>query len=82
MDSSYAIVNGEIARVGDQIGEYQVLRIEKKKIIFIKDGEPLEIELKGRENEKTKRLAICLCIVRYPYEHTNGNTQAQNPGTG
>jgi hypothetical protein len=44
---SYAIVNGEIARVGDQIGAYQVLRIEKKKIIFIKDGEPLEIELKG-----------------------------------
>jgi hypothetical protein len=43
---SYAIVNGDIVKVGDAAGNYQVLKIEKNKVIFIKDGEPSEIELK------------------------------------
>ncbi|MFA4842729.1 MAG: hypothetical protein WC658_02725 [Candidatus Omnitrophota bacterium] len=43
---SYAIVNAEVVKIGDAVGGYQVLRIEKNKIIFIKDGEPTEIELK------------------------------------
>jgi len=46
---SYALVNGEVARVSDYIGEYQVLRIEKRKVIFIKDSVTSEVELKKEE---------------------------------
>jgi len=45
----YAIVNGDIVKVGDTIGAYQVLKIEKKKVVFIKDGQITEIELKKEE---------------------------------
>lgn len=43
---SYAIVNGEIVKIGDAIGDYQVLKIENNKVIFIKEGQPMEVELK------------------------------------
>ena len=43
---SYAIVNGEVVRVSDKIGDYQVLKIEKNKVIFIKQGQTTEVELK------------------------------------
>ena len=43
---SYAIVNGSVVKVGDFVGDYQVLKIEEKKVIFIKDGQPFEVELK------------------------------------
>ncbi len=43
---SYAIVNGEVVRVSDKIGDYQVLKIEKNKVIFIKNGQITEVELK------------------------------------
>lgn len=43
---SYAIVNGSVIKVGDFVGDYQVLKIEEKKVVFIKDGQPLEVELK------------------------------------
>jgi hypothetical protein len=46
---SYALVNGEPVRVGDMAGEYQVLKIEKTKVIFIKEGQTLERELKKEE---------------------------------
>jgi len=46
---SYAIVNGEVVKTGDKSGDYQVLKIEKNKVIFIKEGEPIEIELKREE---------------------------------
>ncbi|MDP2941102.1 MAG: general secretion pathway protein GspB [Candidatus Omnitrophota bacterium] len=46
---SYAIVNAEVVRIGDFIGGYQVLRIEKNKVILVKEGEPLELELKKEE---------------------------------
>ena len=37
---SYAIVNGEVASVGDRVGAYRVLKIEKDKVIFLnKDGQ-------------------------------------------
>jgi len=45
-DLSYAIVNGEVFKVGDKVGDFLVLKIKKNKVIFIKDGQPLEIELK------------------------------------
>jgi len=46
---SYAIVNQDVVKVSDVVGEYQVLKIEKNRVIFVKDGEPLEIELKKEE---------------------------------
>lgn len=46
---SYAIVNGEIVNVGDKVGEFQVLKIEKDKVIFIKEGQAKEVELKREE---------------------------------
>jgi len=42
---SYAIINAEVVRIGDSIGNYRVLKIEEKKIILIKDGVISEIEL-------------------------------------
>ena len=46
---SYAVVNGEIVKIGDRVDVYQVLKIEKEKIILIKEGEPLELHLKKEE---------------------------------
>ena len=46
---SFAIVNGEVVRVGDKIGDHQVLKIEKNKVLFIKEGEITEMELKKEE---------------------------------
>ena len=46
---SCAIVNGEVVRVGDKAGGFQVLKIQKDKVVFIKDGQPTEIELKKEE---------------------------------
>ncbi len=46
---SYGIVNGEVVKVGDAAGGYQVLKIEKNKIAFIKDGKITEVQLKEEE---------------------------------
>jgi hypothetical protein len=47
---SFAIVNANVVGIGDMVGDYQVLKILKNKVIFIRNGEPLEIELnKGGE---------------------------------
>jgi type IV pilus assembly protein PilO len=46
---SYAIVNAEVVKIGDKCGDYQVLKIQKNKVIFIKEGQPTEIELKKEE---------------------------------
>ena len=43
---SYAIVNGLVVKVGDFVGNYQVLKIEENKVVFIKEGQPFEVELK------------------------------------
>ena len=42
---SYAIVNGMVVGVGDRIGEYRVLKILEKKVIFIKDNQIVEFDL-------------------------------------
>ena len=47
--TSCAIVNGEIVRIGDKVGEFQVLKIEERKVIFIKEGQTIEVELKKEE---------------------------------
>lgn len=52
---SYAVVNGEVVKVGDKISDYQVLRIQQNKIIFIKEGEPMEVELKKEEESENPK---------------------------
>ena len=46
---SYAIVNGFVVKISDTVCNYQVLKIEKNKVSFIKDGQITEIELKKEE---------------------------------
>jgi hypothetical protein len=46
---SYAIVNGMVVKAGDFVGDYQVLKIEEGKVIFIKEGQSFEVELKKEE---------------------------------
>ncbi|MCX5668803.1 MAG: hypothetical protein NTX89_01600 [Candidatus Omnitrophica bacterium] len=46
---SFAIVNTNVVGIGDIVGDYQVLKIQENKVIFIKDGEPLEVELTKEE---------------------------------
>jgi hypothetical protein len=48
---SFAIVNATVVGIGDSVGDYQVLKIYANKVIFIKDGEPLDVELIKREAE-------------------------------
>ncbi len=43
---SYALVNSEVVKIGDTIDGYQVLKIEEKRVIFIKDGDLKEIPIK------------------------------------
>jgi len=43
---SYAIINGDIVKVGDEVGEYSVLKIENDKVILIKEGETYELTIK------------------------------------
>jgi len=42
---SFAIANTLVVGVGDMVGDYRVLEIQENKVIFIKDGESLEVEL-------------------------------------
>ena len=44
-DLRLAIVNANVVGIGDLVGDYQVLKIYENKVIIIKDGEPLEVEL-------------------------------------
>ena len=43
--SSYAIINGEVAKAGSNIGNCEIVRIEKNKVFFAKDGQLQELEL-------------------------------------
>ncbi|MDD5097544.1 MAG: hypothetical protein PHU59_03545 [Candidatus Omnitrophica bacterium] len=46
---SFAIVNTNVVGIGDTVGDYQILKIQENKVIFIKDGVPLEVELTKEE---------------------------------
>lgn len=46
---SIAIINGELVRVGESIGNAVITRIEPNKITLIKDNEKVEIELRREE---------------------------------
>ena len=41
----FAIVNTKVVGVDDMVGDYQVLNIQENKVIFVKDGVLLEVEL-------------------------------------
>jgi hypothetical protein len=38
-----------VVKIGDTVGDYQVLKIEKNRVILIKEGQSLEVELKKEE---------------------------------
>lgn len=46
---SYAIVNSDVVGVGDTVGDYRVLKVLPNKVIFIKDGQAVEIEISKEE---------------------------------
>jgi hypothetical protein len=48
---SFAVVNTAVVGIGDSVGDYQVLKIFADKVIFIKNGEPLEVELTKKEEK-------------------------------
>lgn len=48
-NTSYAIVNDQIIKKGDIIGEYQVFKIEINKVIFIKGEESIEVTIEKEE---------------------------------
>jgi hypothetical protein len=48
---SYAIVNDNVVKTGDSIQDYRVLKIEEKKVTFIREGQTTEISIK-KEGEK------------------------------
>lgn len=43
---SYAIVNGLVVEIGSYVKDYQVLKIEENKVLFIREGEIFEGNLK------------------------------------
>lgn len=47
--SSYAVINSEVYKAGDTFGEYKIIAIHPKKIIFTKSGEEFEREFKKEE---------------------------------
>lgn len=52
---SYALINGAVAKVGDFVLDYQVLKIEENRVILIKEGQITELELKrGKNKDETK----------------------------
>ena len=43
--ASYAVMDGEVFRVGDAAGDYQIIKIELRKVIMQKAGRELTVEL-------------------------------------
>jgi hypothetical protein len=44
---SYAVVNGIVVKTGDLVGEYQVLKIDEKEVLFMREGQEKRVELKA-----------------------------------
>ena len=47
--SSYAIVNGNVLELGDNINEYKVLSIEEACVVLANGAQTLKLELKKEE---------------------------------
>ena len=41
-----AIINGSVVEIGDSVGQYKIESIESKKVIFSKENEIFELDLK------------------------------------
>jgi hypothetical protein len=46
---SYIIVKGDVFGIGDWVGEYQLYKIEKNRVVFLKEGEETEVLVKEEE---------------------------------
>lgn len=46
---SYAMLNGQVVKVGESVKDYQIYRIEENKVHLTKDGELFELGLKKEE---------------------------------
>jgi hypothetical protein len=46
---SYAIVDSSVVKIGDVIGDYQVLKIEEDRVVFIKEGQIKEVLLQKED---------------------------------
>ena len=46
---SYALVNGSVVKVGEFVNDFQVLKIEPNKVVFIREGQPLDVFLQKEE---------------------------------
>ncbi|MCF7908109.1 MAG: general secretion pathway protein GspB [Candidatus Omnitrophica bacterium] len=44
-EESVAIINNEVVKIGDMIGEYKVLTIERRKVILEKNNQGFTLEL-------------------------------------
>ncbi len=43
---SYAVVDGMVVKVGDMVNGYQVVRIEEKEVVFMREGQEKILDLK------------------------------------
>ncbi len=46
---SYAVMDGEVLRVGDAAGDYQIIKIEAQKVVLQKAGREFTVELKKED---------------------------------
>ncbi|RKY31104.1 MAG: hypothetical protein DRP74_05615, partial [Candidatus Omnitrophota bacterium] len=47
--SSYAIINQEIVKANDRVGEYLVYKVERSKVILVKGHKYMELKLEKEE---------------------------------
>jgi hypothetical protein len=47
--ASYAVMEGEVFRVGDAAGDYQIIKIEAQKVVLQKAGREFTVELKKED---------------------------------
>lgn len=46
---SYAVMDGEVFRAGDMVGDYQIIRIDSNKVIMQKANQVFELELRKED---------------------------------
>lgn len=46
---SCAVIEGQVVKTGDTLGDYQVLKIEKNQVLLIKEGQIKALELQKEE---------------------------------
>ena len=46
---SCAVINSEIVKAGDKIGDYQVLEVQRQQVVLVRGGEVLNLELRKED---------------------------------